>query len=371
MTDRSRRFHRTSSLIAAIATATLVAALVAGPASAKAPKSFYGVSPQTTPSPTDFQRMGQGNVGTLRIPIFWWVVDPAAPAGGYDFSSIDPLVANAASNGITVLPFLYGSPSWVAEGLENRSCGGDCAAIAPTKKESLAAWADFVTATVARYGRNGTFFAENPTLPNQPIEAWQVWNEQNSRSFFAPKNKPKLYAKLLDEAKKAINGQDPKTDVVLGGMPQLAGSKKATPASKYLREFYRIKGVEKDFDGVAIHPYGASLRKITDQVDLFRDEIQRARDRKAQLWVTEVGAGSAKGGNPLNRGEKGQATLLKQMFKYFSKQRKKLNIETVVWFSFMDSPVSICDWCATSGLFEQGLVEKPSWRAFVKFTGGS
>jgi hypothetical protein len=89
------------------------------------------------------------------------------------------------------------------------------------------------------------------------------------------------------------------------------------------------------------------------------------------MWITEIGWGSAKGGNPLNRGTQGQAQRLKQSFKYLQKKRNKLNLETVTWFSWMDSTTSICDWCAKSGLFKAGLVEKPAWRAFTKFTGGS
>ena len=367
--DANRRLATTCILLAAIAAATLLSALAAPPASAAVPRSFYGVAPQTTLTPADYERMGRGKVGTLRIPIFWSIINPAAPAGDYDFSTIDPVVTQAASNGIEVLPFLYGTPSWVAEEIENRRCN-DCSPFAPTSREGLAAWEDFVSAVVARYGRDGSFWVENPTIPKRPIGAWQIWNEQNSRTFFAPRNKPKLYAKLLDQASRAVKAEDRRAEIVLGGMPELAGSKKATPASRYLASFYRIRGVERDFDGVAIHPYGASLRKVADQAELFRDVIRRARDRKAELWVTELGAGSAKGGNPLNRGRSGQAKLLRQTFGYFKKQRNKLNIETVNWFSFMDSAVSICDWCASSGLFEQGLKPKPSWRAFVKFTGG-
>jgi len=160
-------------------------------------------------------------------------------------------------------------------------------------------------------------------------------------------------------------------EIVLGGIAELAGSKEAVAASKYLEQLYDIKGTKKDFDGVAIHPYGASVKKVADQVDLFRDVMKKAHDSKAELWVTEVGAGSANGGNPLNRGKKGQANLLTDIFKYFRKVRNKFNVATVIWFSWMDSDISICDWCKSSGLFKLGLEAKPSWNAFTKFTGGS
>lgn len=359
------------ALLAALAATTMLIALAAQPAGAAAPRSFYGVSPQTGLSPADLDRMGQGKVGTVRIPLLWSNTDPAAPAGGYDFGASDPVVRDAARNGIEVLPFLFGTPAWVVADLQGGKCKPDCATIAPTKPAALDAFGAFVRASVDRYGSNGSFWAENPSIPKMPIKAWQVWNEQNSRSFFAPKAKPKLYAKMLDVAAGAIKAGDRSADVILGGMPQLQGSKKATPGSDYLAALYKLKGVKKDFDGVAIHPYGSTVKKVAEQTELFTDEIKAARDKKVDLWVTEIGAGSAKGGNPLNRGKKGQAKLLKDSYKYFGKQRKKLNVQTVVWFSYMDSAISICDWCKTSGLFALSGKEKPSWRAFTKLTGGS
>jgi hypothetical protein len=356
--------------VAALAAAITLVALAAQPAGAAAPRAFYGISPQTGLSPADLDRMGQAKVGTIRIPIFWANVDPVAPAGGYDFSATDPVVRDAARNGIEVLPFLFGTPSWVATSLNGSSCS-ECGTIAPTTPAALDAWSGFVGATVARYGSNGTFWAENPTIPKQPIEAYQLWNEQNSRSFFAPKAKPKLYAKLLAAGASAVRASDPAADVVIGGMPQLEGSKKAVPGSEYLAGLYDVKGASKNFDGVAIHPYGSTVKKVAEQVDLFTDEMKAAGDKKADLWVTEIGAGSATGGNPLNRGKSGQAKILKDSYKYFAKQRNKLNIPTVIWFSWMDSTVSICDWCETSGLLTLSGQEKPAFRAFTKFTRGS
>lgn len=368
-THRSTR--PTPRLLTALVAAAGLIALAAQPAGAAAPRSFYGVSPQTGLSTVDLDRMGQGKVGTLRIPLLWSDVDPAAPGGDYDFSASDPVVRDAARNGIEVLPFFFGTPAWVANDLNGSNCSSKCAIVAPTTPAALAAWGAFVRAAVDRYGATGSFWIENPTIPKLPIKAWQIWNEQNSRTFFAPKATPKLYAKLLGAAADSIRAGDPSADIVLGGMPQLQGSRKATPGSDYLADFYDIKGVTTDFDGVGIHPYGSTVGKVAGQVDLFTDEIKSAHDKQASLWVTEIGAGSATGGNPLNRGKSGQAKLVTDSYKYFGKQRKKLDIETVVWFSYMDSQISICDWCKSSGLLTKSGKEKPSWRAFTKFTGGS
>jgi polysaccharide biosynthesis protein PslG len=270
-----------------------------------------------------------------------------------------------------VLPFVYGTPEWVARDLDGRNCTSKCALFAPSSQGALDAWAGFLRDAVARYGPNGAFWTANPGLPHVPITAWQIWNEQNSKSFYRPKPSAKKYVKLLQASNDAIKSLDPGADVVLGGMAELAGSRKATPGARYLEQLYDRKGAKKHFDGVALHPYGAKLKAAQEQVELFRKAMKRGRDGGADLWITELGWSSARGGNPLNRGPQGQAARLKQAFKYFKKRRGKLNVPTVVWFSWMDSPAKICAWCPESGLFDQQFAPKRSWRAFIKFTGGS
>jgi polysaccharide biosynthesis protein PslG len=355
--------------IAVTLVALTAAIALAQPASAAAPRSFVGVAPQTTLGPDDYARMQEGKVGTLRVLLNWPSVDPSQASGDYTWGGFDGIVAEAARHKIRVLPFLYGSPTWVAQ-LDNRKCGRDCGAFAPRHKQALRAWQTFVGDAVARYGRGGEFWAEHPDVPRRQIRAWQIWNEQNSKSFYRPKPSPRRYAKLLRRARKAIRSEDGGADVVLGGMAELSGSRKAITGSTYLRRLYRRDGVKRDFDGVAPHPYGARMKAIREQITLFRKEMKRARDRSGDLWVTEIGWGSAKGGHPLNRGKQGQATRVKQAYRYFLSKRKRFNVKSVVWFSWMDSPTSICDWCATSGLFKSGLRPKPAWRAYTKLSGG-
>jgi hypothetical protein len=369
--NRGRAKRRTALAAAAIAVSlcALVGATSAG--AAKAPRSFFGVVPQTPLDAPTLERMGEAHVGTLRMVFNWAGIDRTAAAGDSDWSSVDPVVLEAARNRIEVLPFLYGTPTWVAK-LDGQNCGpAKCAIYAPKSKQALAAWSSFVGEAVDRYGPGGEFWVQHPEVPEDAVDAWQIWNEQNSKSFFAPKPDPKKYAKLLKAAAKSIRPRDRSADVILGGMAELAGSRKAIAGSEYLAKLYRVKGVTKNFDGVAPHPYGKSINKVSSQVDLYRDVIKQAHDSKVGLWVTEIGAGSAKGGNPLNLGNKGQAKLLKKIYAYFLKQRRKLHVEQVDWFSWQDSAQSICSWCATSGLLQSSGSAKPAYGAFTKFTGGS
>jgi hypothetical protein len=354
-----------------MAVATLCA-LIGATSAASAPPSFFGVVPQTPLDAPTLKRMGDANVGTLRIIVTWAAVDPTAAAGDTNWSTIDPVVLEAARNNVEILPFLFGTPSWAAQNLDNRSCNpSKCVLYAPKSKEARAAWSTFVSEAVQRYGPDGEFWSQHPQVAPDPIDTWQIWNEQNSKSFYAPKPDPKRYAKLLKASAKAIHSLDSSADVVLGGMAELAGSKKAIAGSKYLAKLYKVKGVTKNFDGVAPHPYGKSINKVTSQVDLYRDVIKQAHDKRVGFYVTEIGAGSASRGNPLNVGNKGQAKLLKKIYKYFLKQRNKLHVRQVDWYSWQDATPSICSWCGSSGLLEANGNPKPSFGAFTKFTGGN
>jgi hypothetical protein len=374
--QRARALWAIAAVIAAVG--VLGALLVGSSASAghakraKAPADFYGVVPQTGLSPADMQRMGTANVGVLRIIINWSSIDPTSADNDNNWSGLDGLMLEAAKNGFELQPFIFGTPAWVAQGLDHYNCSGEaCTIFAPKSPAALAAFQKFTAETVARYGPGGTFWAEHPEVTPDPITDWQAWNEQNSKTFFAPKPKAKNYVKLVKAFAAGVRSVDPSANVLLGGMALLSGSHKAIPGDEFLADIYNVKKSTKYFDGVAIHPYGASKKKIQQSTELFTDVIKKAHDKKVGLWVTEIGAGSKKGGNSLNRGKKGQAKLLKDAYKYFAQVRKKYNVEAVDWFSWQDSTTSICSWCPSSGLLTTSGQTKPSLKAFVKLTKGS
>lgn len=349
---------------------------VASAAQAAVPKSFFGVVPQAPLSQQDVDRMGQGEVGTVRFEISWSGVDPTA-ADDYNWDAPDAVIGNAARNGIQGLPFIFSTPKWVAE-LDGRNCEDPdtCLSFAPRKPQALEAWEGFLTDLAERYGPSGEFWALNPLIPKKPIRVWQIWNEQNSPTFFKPKPDVPAYAKLLSSANDALTAVDRKAEIVLGGMfgTPLGGAKPAVSAWKYLGRLYDVKGAKQDFDGVAPHPYGSKLDNVTIQLDLLRDEMVAANDGDADFWITEIGWASGGPPNPLNRGIQGQADRLKEIFRYFKRKRGKLNIRNVDWYSWRDnlnSGAGLCEWCPRSGLFDEDLTPKPSWDAFTAFTGGS
>ena len=161
--------------------------------------------------------MQEGRVGTIRLVIPWGALAPdEKDAKQVDFSSVDPILLSAAENGVRVVPTIYGTPTWVAEGLDGYDCDPGCGPYAPTSDEALAAWKDFVDQLVERYGPDGDLWTAHPELDRVPVRSWQIWNEQNSPTFYQPEVDPASYERLLDTASEAIKDRDPVAEAPIG-----------------------------------------------------------------------------------------------------------------------------------------------------------
>jgi hypothetical protein len=343
----------------------------APPPATEVPGTFFGVVPQAALTGDDLDRMGEGKVGTLRLVVTWAAIDPTAEPDDLNFSIIDPIVLGAARNGIEVLPTLFGTPDWVASDLDGEDCAPNCAIFAPHSPQALDAWAEFAGAAVDRYGPGGSLWAENPDVHPIPMRSWQIWNEQNSPTFYQPNPDVAGYESLLEAAAGAIHDRDPEATIILGGMFGAPPDQTAYTAWGFLRKLYEIPGAEAAFEGVAAHPYAAHLGKIKSQIELIRREMSRAGDTEASLWVTEIGWASSGPADPLNRGPEGQAERLTEAFDFLLAKRAAWNVKSLIWYSWRDaSGPGLCSWCGGSGLFTEAFEAKPSWHAFVSYTGG-
>ncbi len=333
-----------------------------------ASEAFYGVATQAPLSDGDLDRMAEGGIGTLRSFFAWQALDPTPAPGDLDWAGPDAMIAGAAKRGIAVFPYLFSTPDWVSR-IDAPDCDpASCPIVAPRSPRTLAAWREFAAAAVARYGPGGEFWRENPELPESPVRTWQIWNEQNSPSAYAPAPSVEDYAELLRVASEAIRARDPGASIVVGGMfgTPFKGQPPALTAADFLRRLYAVPEITETFDAVAAHPYAAHVTGVDEQVSAVHDEVLRAAD-DAKVWITEVGWSSAEGDSPLERGPEGQAENLAGAYDLFLSKREAWRIEGVIWYSWRDfTGLEICDWCAQSGLFEEGsLTAKPAWDAFA------
>jgi hypothetical protein len=348
------------------------------------PTTFWGVVPQATPSQEQFQRLQRGGVDSTRIPIDWGAVQPSR-GGAFNWSGVDGVVAKAANAGIEVLPFLNGAPAWAVPSVWVPGSNHTVKAPShlPAAGAAASAWSNFVKAAVARYGPNGSFWAENPLVPNRPIRIWQVWNEQNFKYFVAKPN-PAEYGRLVKLSYTALKASDAGAKLVLGGMfsrPKGGKSKKEKPkrvyfAADFLEQMYETTpGIKSKFNGVALHPYTGKYQELPEEIEEVRDVQQANGDAGKGLWITELGWSSQPPpanpfANIFAKGPNGQASQLKGAFSLLSAKQAKWKLQRVYWFSVDDQP-GTCNFCDGSGLFAHGFVPKKSWFAYVQFAGGT
>jgi hypothetical protein len=341
--------------------------LALAPAAAQAlPRGFFGIVPQVAFGKRDVARMRAGGVDTIRVMVSWASVQPT-PRSDYDWSGLDGQVALAAEDHLEVLPFLFASPGWISRDFRTLPV--------QTRRQRLA-WAEFVGAAAERYGSRGEFWIEHAPgskrpLPKLPVRAWQIWNEPNFFYFASPVS-PASYARLLAVSHRALHRADPRADLVLGGLFGDPGESppRAWDAVDFLDRLYRVRGVKADFDGVALHPYAADTGVLASLVEGVRRTMVRHGDRRAGLYLTELGWGSQNDPQVVSFevGLRGQARELRRAYRYLLSRRQRLNLQQVDWFTWKDA-VGTCSFCDSTGLFRRGggFRPKPAWRAFVSF----
>lgn len=296
--------------------------------------------------------MGSGKLGTLRINLAWGSVQ-AGPDAGYDWSHYDPVIAGAARNGIRILPTVYSSPQWAEPSPEYPPLG-----------DRLLDFEDFARAAVRRYGSDGTFWRENPDLPRMPITLWQLWNEPNSPLFWKPAPDVGDYFALLRGFDSAVRRADPKGRVMLGGL--FTTPRGGIRMEVFMESLY-LMGAQDYFDAAAIHPYAANPENaLASTADLRH--VMNTDDPNTAIWITEVGWAS--GGQPsgLTVGPQGQADYLTQTFELAARNRERLGLGGVIWYSLNDTPGPL--WPGHCGLFTLDGSAKLSWDAFTDLTGG-
>ncbi|MGH8571160.1 MAG: hypothetical protein ACREX8_01105 [Gammaproteobacteria bacterium] len=349
----------------ALTIAVVFVALLALPplASAKVSRDFIGITAEDVFAgdaayrADSLKAQSALGIGLIRQTFDWARIERAP--GQYDFSYHDEFVAAAASRGITVLPILHNPPSFHLGRRHPRY------ACPPKSNKPFAAYAQ---ALVRRYGPKGTLWTERPGLRKLPLRSWQIWNEPNLIQYWCGRRpSAKRYVKMLATVGKAIERVDRKAHIVTAGLPPSL-MKSAVALAKYLEQMYRA-GAAKHFDSLAINSYAKDHRELGRLLGSVRELMNRRRDRSGQIWITEMGWGDkASVKSRFIVGEKGQASRISKSLSLIRKQRRKLRLRGLVYFSWRDAPPyppTFADmWGLHTGLLDIDGDPKKGYQAF-------
>jgi hypothetical protein len=348
--------------IAAVIAVIAVSIALPSAAVARPPDQFFGVMKGQPLDRHDFRQLSAAGVGSMRFAINWYAVQPQERS--QNWGATDKLVGNLAERGIRPVPFIYGSPKWVAKRAKQPPIDSP---------QDIQAWRTFLTLSVGRYGPGGAYWsgpyaAAHPGAAPVPIDAWQVWNEPNLTKFFPRERRTRRYAKLLEISHAAITAADGGAKVVVAGMPGYA----RPTAWSFLDRLYGVSGIKQDFDATAVHPYSANIGQFKYVLRRVRRVMSHHHDSQTPLWLTELGWGSAQPTRkwPINKGDKGQGRMLKRAFRVVLNRRVSWHIGRLFWFDWRDPAGGTghyCSFCASAGLLRHNHKPKPSYRAFRHF----
>jgi polysaccharide biosynthesis protein PslG len=217
----------------------------------------------------------------VRTDAMWAFVEPwAAGNGAFGplYGETDRRMLAIARHGLHWRPVLDYTPGW-----QQTVPGDDHSA-----PRDPGAFAQFAAIFAARYGRAGEFWREHPDLRYLPVEAYEIWNEENTARFWRPSPEPDRYADLYLQARAAIKAIDPAASVAVGGLGH--------GAELFLGAMFAARPeLTGQVDAVALHPYEPTVRGVVHDIARASAALHALTRRAIPVEVTEVGWESAPG----------------------------------------------------------------------------
>ncbi len=352
----------TTVLAAMAATAaTALAFAGSGATQSAAPLGFVGmVSPDTFARNASYRdsqlAMMRGAGVTLVRQVFDWSTIEAR-RGVFDFSAYDSLVASAAQHGIEIMPVLFNPPAYLSARPAGTHQHGTYPPADPASVEAFAA------AAVRWYGPGGGFWAANPSIPQMPIEVWQIWDEPNLPVYWLPSPNAGEYAALLRDASRAIHRVDSSAEVVSAGLPQSA---LGVPLLSYLRSLLGA-GAAGSIDSLGVNAYSNDESDMMTLLRQVRSTLDAGGASDVAIRVTEFGWADSGPDGHFSLTPAGQATQIGTAVRDFGAARSSLDLRGFVYFDWRDAapyPGGVDFWGLHTGLLTLHGQPKPALAAF-------
>ena len=236
-------------------------------------------SPQTAPHA---QGMRLAGLGTVRVGAYWNHVEPAPPYSDgthrFRWDSTDAIASDLAGNGLRWNPLLAYATGW----------GGTIPGVV-TSPPKPAPFVAYATAVARRYGRNGSFWHENPSIPYVPVTTYEVWNEPNLFAFWPPQAQPDRYADLYLAVRSAIRAVDPFARVTVGGLAHSIADDPNNASGFLERMLAHRPGLRGNVDGVGLNIYTSSPERVLALVADARSTLDALGLRDVPLSINETG----------------------------------------------------------------------------------
>ena len=284
----------------------------------------------------------------IRLGLYWSVIQHRGRSS-YAWAPFDRIVAAARTRGLNVLGVLIYTPEWA------RPAGTGPSSPPADPNE----YARFAAAAAKHFRSRG-------------VRAYEIWNEPNNSSFWAPGPDPAGYTRLLRLAYPAIKGADSSATVITGGLSPFGSyggvSGDHMNPLTFLERMYQ-NGARGSFDAVGWHPYSypyglayqpwSAWSQMSETSPSARSIMSANGDGDKEIWATEIGAPTGTSDQAVS--ESAQAQLVTDMY---------AKLETWSWagpaflYNYRDKGADPADREQNFGLVRHDGTPKPALAAF-------
>lgn len=286
----------------------------------------------------------------IRLHVEWPLIEPAP--GRYIWGATDALIDNAVQRGIEVLGVVTYTPSWAATA-EGRG-------FLHPHPASAAQFAEFIRLAAERY--------------RGKIRYWEIWNEPNVVTHWAPRPDVPLYVAMLKAAYTELKAVDPGNFVVTGGTsPTVDADDKMSPVT-FVSKLYEHGGGDY-FDALGMHPYStpnllsSASAEWSSNSDIRNVSAVMRRNGQGdkKIWFTEFGAPTMTG-HEFGVSEARQAEILTDAIKF---TRTMPNGGPIFIFDHRDIETGSANAEMSYGLLRTDWSAKPGFEAVRSLISGA
>jgi hypothetical protein len=253
--------------------------------------------------------------------------------GWYEWAKFDQAVEVAAAHQVSLVGDLGYSALWASSAPSGASNPG----FYPPK--STADYAAYARAVVHRY--------------KDRVHTWEIWNEENSATFWKSGVSASGYAAFLQAAYAAIKAEDPTATVLLGG---------TVGFDRSFMDGLVAAGAWSSFDALAIHTYVAGQPETSMIVSWLDNARAYVAAKGAKpIWITEFGWStySGSGSGYIGVSETHQAEYTARAYLHAA----KVGVRGVFAFNLIEQGTSTTSKLDNYGLVETGGRQKPAYAA--------
>jgi len=355
---RDETMHRAVATLRLVALCAVVLVGLGAPSSSSAalpgtvPALSWGIPKQAKHREADL--LSASGSRWVRLHVQWR--DTEQKRGRYDpywMRQYEEAIRLARRAGQRVLVMAYNAPAW-ASGSRTRNV--------PRHPRSFAR---FMGGLAQRLGPG--------------VDAYEIWNEQNTRRFWSTGSDPVAYTRLLRAAYPAIKRADPTAKVVFGGL--------STNDYGYIEAAYAA-GAKGSFDVMATHPYpycgstDPAAVRTADDGRMSRDSFlayrevrttMLAHDDPKPIWLTELGWTTSSQpcdpGAGFYQGGVSEAAQAAYVTKAFELVEQDPYVQVAMWYALRNHPgLGNRDTAeARYGLVRTDFRLRPSYCAFKRY----